>query len=144
MSDELVVRGAQASLSPSIPTLSIDVTSHVLSLVTSGPFATSASSEVLVQADVEMSFSTYVTPYKTAAFPTPGALKFKALKSVSQLSGLIVKKGAAVVTKRTHGVITCTVVPAQSTSSPPVPDPAPSYELEFTISDAGQTLARSD
>jgi hypothetical protein len=145
VTDELLVKGAQASLRPSNPSVTITVASHALSLATSGPFA-SASAELLVQADIEASFATYVTAYTTATHTIPGALAFQSLKSVSQLSTLTAKKGAKVATRATTGVITCSLTaPAQQPNSPsPIADATPSYDLEFSISNAGQTFAKSD
>ena len=146
MADEFVVKNASVSLSAVVPTLTFDVSSHTLSLASSGPFATSDGQEILLESDVDASFATYTTPYKNASFSVPGTLMYQSIKSIDGLSELTKKDSEAVVLKSSSGTITCSItLPAQDTSSgSPVPDPAPSYDLDFSFSDAGQSLSKSD
>lgn len=147
MADEVLVKTASVSLSPAIPTVNIDVDSHTLALAPSAPFTSSESNELLLESDIEASFAGYVTPYDNLPFDdTPGVIIFQSLKSVSALSEFVKKNGDAIALATTEGTITCMVsVPAVNTKPPsPVPDTNLTYDLDFTISDPGQTLTVSD
>lgn len=148
MSDSLAVKTATISLQ-SQPPLTITVQTHTLSLANSGPFFTSESNEVLLEADIEASLKSYITQYTNAPYATPpGTLKFDRIKSISGLSELLTKDGEAVVTEKTEGTITCSVtVPAVDPKSPPaspVPDSTMSYDLDFSFTNVAQTLTSSD
>ena len=146
MPAELVVKTAQAKLEPAVPTVTIVTMMHTLSVATSGPFVSSMSNEVLLEADVDASFASYTTPYNSAAY-LGGTLKYQSLKSTSQLSTLVKKDGKEVVTKSTTGVIACSVmVPAMQPNppGPPIPDSNISYDLKFSILQTGQQLATAD
>lgn len=149
MADEAVVTGASVSLKAVISSLIFDVSTHTLSLATSGPFATAESKEMLLEADVEASFATYTTPYKFPPYvSTPGVLVFQSLKSINQLSELTTKNGEPVVLKKTTGTITCSVT-MKAIFTPPAPatpqsDSSTTYDLDFSFTDVAQTLAKSD
>lgn len=147
MADEIVVKGASVSLTPapSAAGASIVTTTHTLSTAASGPFATGENNEILLQSDIDLSFVGYTTSYSKASY-AGGTLMYQSLKSVSNLSELTKKNGEAVVLKKTRGTITCSVSsPAQMpTSGGPQPDTTPSYDLDFSFTNASQTLAKSD
>lgn len=148
MADEVVVKGASVSLTAVIPALIFDVKTHTLSQAPSGAFASSESNEILLESDIDASFASYTTPYKFPPYSsTPGTLMYQSLKSVSQLSELTNKNGEPVVLKKTTGTITCSVtVPAIFTppSSSPQTDSTTTYDLDFSFTDAAQTLTKSD
>lgn len=147
MADEVAVKSASVSLKAVLPTLVIDVSSHTLSQAPSGVFAGSESNEILLKSDIDASFATFTTPYKFPPYmSTPGTLKYQSLKSVSNLSELTKKKGEPIVLNKTTGTITCSVtVPAiLTTTAGPQTDATPSYDLDFSFTDAAQTLAKSD
>lgn len=147
MADEIAVKGASVSLTPapSAAGATIVTATHTLSTAASGPFATGESKEILLESDVDLSFVGYTTAYSKASY-VGGMLMYQSLKSISNLSELTTKNGEPVVLKKTTGTITCTVSsPAQMpTSGGPQPDTTPSYDLDFSFTDAAQTLAKSD
>jgi hypothetical protein len=144
MADEVVVKGAGVSLSPapSAAGAAIVTTTHTLSTAGSGPFATGESKEILLQSDIDLSFVGYTTSYSKATY-VGGTLMYQSLKSVSNLSELTKKNGEAVVLKKTTGTITC--IPSPPANDPNAgPDATLSYDLDFSFTDAAQTLAKSD
>lgn len=144
MADEIVVKGASVSLSaaPSAGGAVIVTTTHTLSTAGSGPFATGESKEIMLESDVDLSFVGYTTSYSKTPY-AGGTLMYQSLKSVSNLSELTKKNGEAVVLKKTTGTITCSLLsPAVDTNG--VTDTTPSYDLDFSFTDAAQTLAKSD
>ena len=148
MADEIVVKGASVSLTAVMPTLLFDVSTHTLSQAPSESFVASEGNEVMLESDVDAAFASYTTPYKFPPYiSTPGAMAYQSLKSVSQLSELTMKNGDPVVLKTTTGTITCSVqTPAIfiPPSGPPQNDATPTYDLDFSFTDAAQTLSKSD
>ena len=148
MAGEIVVKGASVSLRPSNPVATIITTTHTLSISTTGPFLTSASNEILLEADVDASFASYTTQYNaTPAHSIPGTLMYQSLKSITQLSEFTNKNSEPIVIKSTEGAITCAVIPGTESKipgSPPTPDINSSYDIDFSFSDAVQTLSKSD
>jgi|GEM_PF-2263550 len=146
MADEVVVKTAMVTLTAATPTVIGFVPTHTLSLAPSEPFASSDSNEMLLESDLEASFSTYTSPYNETTYLL-GTLTFQSLKSVTNLSEVVTKDGEPIVTKKTEGTITCSAAGAtdKTTSAPAqIPDPNSSYDFDFVISNAGQTLASSD
>lgn len=144
MADEIVVKGAQVSLSPapSAAGASIVMTSHTLSTAVSGPFVTSESMEALLESDLSAAFMGYSTSYTKASY-VGGTLMFQSVKSVSNLSQLVNKNGNPVLLKKTTGTITC--VPSPPANDANVgPDATPMYDLDFSFTSAGQTLSKVD
>lgn len=146
MADEILAKDASASLAAAIPTVIIMTTTHTVGMAPSGPFVAAAGSEVLLESDIDASFADYTTDYSTAIFIDPGTLKYQSLKSVSGMSELTKKNGDAIALKTTTGTITCSLVkPAKNPVPPtPVPDATPTYDIDFSFTDAGQTVAKSD
>lgn len=145
MADEVVVKGASVSLAPapSAAGVSIITSTHTLSTAVSGPFAGSESNEIFLESDVDASFMGYTTSYSKASY-VGGMLMYQSLKSVSNLSELTSKNADPVVLKKTTGTITCSVSsPAIMPGSPPQNDTATSYDLDFSFTDAAQTLTKS-
>ncbi|WP_045855613.1 hypothetical protein [Teredinibacter purpureus] len=145
MGEEVLVKSVSATLAPVDKKLSITVASHSLALAPSGPTLTVGGKEVLVESDIEASFATYVAAYTTAIHDTPGSLKFAMLNSVDGLSTVTTKKGNPVALKGTTGTISVSLVSPAINSKPPtpVPDATPMYEIDFSFSDAAQTLVKS-
>lgn len=143
MADEVVVKGASVSLSPapSATGVAIITMTHTLSTATSGPFAASESKEILLESDIDASFAGYSTSYTKASY-TGGTLTYQSLKSVKNLSELTKKNGEAVVLKKTTGTITCGAAGGTDPSTGS-PDPTLSYDLDFSFTDAAQTLTKS-
>lgn len=151
MSNLIVVKSSSVSLTAVIPTLLFDLNSHTLSKLPSGDFVTSDGNEVLLESDIDESLSSYETPYKFLPYiSVPGKLKYQSIKTISSLSDMTQKNGEAIVTKITEGTITSSVeVQAQAQFIPPSPAPpqldaTPTYDLDFTFTDAGQTFVKSD
>ena len=146
MADNIVVKGAMVSLTPVVSTVQIVSKTHTLSNATSGPFYAIEGNEVFLEEDIDASFSGYTTPYLNSDF-VGGTLEYQSLKSISNLSELTNKKGNPVVTKKTQGTITCKVSQKAIKPPPPpggTPDPLLTYDLDFSFTDAGQTLSNSD
>ena len=147
MADEVLVKTVSATLTPANPSVSIVTSSHTLSLAPSEPFVASEGNEMLLESDIDASFATYTTNYSTPTYSTPGMLMYQSLKSIDGLSELVKKNGDPVALKTTTGTITCSLVsPAMNPTPPsgPVPDTTPTYDLDFSFSDAAQTLTKSD
>jgi len=146
MPDEIVVKGASVSLTPAVPTVIITTSTHTLSVASSGPFVAADGNEALLESDIDASFVGFQTLYDNSPF-LKGTLIYQSLKSVSDLSKISKKNGEAVALKSTTGTITCSVIPAIDPTPPPPtgkPDTAVSYDLDFSFTDAGQTLLKSD
>ncbi len=143
MSDEVVVKGAKVSLSPapSAAGATIVTSTHTLSTAASGPFAGSESKEMLLESDIDASFTGYTTSYSKATY-VGGTLMYQSLKSVSSLSELTFKNGEPVVLKKTTGTITCAASPPANDPNAG-PDATPTYDLDFSFTDAAQTLTKS-
>lgn len=142
MGDEVVVKTASVSLTAAIATVTAFTPTHTLLLAPSEKFASSEGNEMLLESDVDSSFATYVSPYVNAPY-IGGTLIYKSLKSISNLSELTKKDGEFVVTKKTEGTIECSAAGGTDPGSGS-PDSNTSYDFDFTISDAGQTLTLSD
>ena len=140
MADEVVVKGASVSLSNSAGA-TIIINTHTLSTAASGPFAASESKEILLESDIDKSFASYSTPYIMTPY-VGGTLMYQSLKSVSNLSELTKKNGEAIVLKKTTGTITCTASGGTDPSSGS-PDTTLTYNLDFSFTDASQTLTKS-
>lgn len=144
MAGEILVKTVSASLTPADPGVLIITSSHTLSLAPSGPFVTSEGNEVLLESDIDASFATYTTEYTTSEYNTPGKLMYQSLKSINGLSELTNKNGEAVVLKSSSGTITCSLLAPAQDPSIPASDTTPTYDLDFSFSDAAQTVSKSD
>lgn len=143
MADEILVKTATASLSPVIPALVIVVSTHTLSLAASEPFFSISDNEALLESDIDAAFATFTTTYTMAPY-AGGTLLYQSLKSISGLSELVNKNGEPVALKTTEGTITCSVTVPALSASDSSPDTTLSYDLDFSFTDAAQTLAKSD
>src|SRR5262245_59934146 len=117
----VLVKGATATLTPVVPTVTITVTTHTMDLIVSGPFATSEAKEILLEKDIDKSFSTYLTSYDNATFKG-GTMKYQALAKIQNLFTLTKKKGDPVALATTTGTITCKVLTPAVESSSGTPD----------------------
>jgi hypothetical protein len=147
MAEEIVVKGASVSLTPASTAAGITLNmgtpvTHTLSKAGSGPFTTSESNEILLESDIDLSFIGFSTSYSKGTY-VGGGLVYQSLASVSNLSELTTKNGEPVVLKKTTGTITCMASP-QANDPNAGPDAAVSYDLDFSFTDASQTLAKSD
>lgn len=149
MADEVLVKTVSATLTPANPSVSIVTSTHTLSLAPSEPFAASEGNEMLLKSDIDASFATYTTNYSTLTYSSiPGMLIYQSLKSIDGLSELVKKNGDPVALKTTTGTITC-AVQVSATFTPPTPatpqtDSTTTYDLDFSFTDAAQTLTKSD
>src|SRR5688572_6711092 len=114
-----------------------------MDLHVSGPFATSESKEILLEKDIDKSYSTYITGYDNASFKG-GTMKYQAIAKIANLSTLTKNKGDPIALLTTPGTITCTVMTPAIESSSGTPDPVTIYSLDFEFTDAAQSLSKSD
>ena len=143
MADEILAKTASASLTAANPSVTIVTMTHTLGQAPSG-FAKTANNEIMLESDIDTSFATYTTNYTTPTYATPGTLMYQSLKSVDGLSELTKKDGEAIALKTTTGTITCSLVSPAIDPSTSNPDTSPSYDIDFSITNAGQTLSKSD
>lgn len=141
MADEVVVKGATVNLTATGITIG-PPTTHTLSTAASGPFTASEGNEVLLESDIDLSFVGFSISYMKGSY-VGGTLMYQSLKTVSNLSELTFKNGEPVVLKKTTGTITC--MPSPPANDPNAgPDAALTYDLDFSFTDAAQTLTKSD